>query len=289
MSVKDILLHLRFPFSFFLMPIFWLALSQQNEGDWWLNLLIFVILHLLVYPASNAYNSYFDKDETSIGGLKNPPKVDRSLWKTANYFDALAILFSFFLVNRFFGILVILYIFVSRMYSWPGVRLKKYAFLSWAIVGLFQGALVYIMVYLGGQNLNWENLPTFFDSTNGSAYLGALMSSTILWAIYPITQVYQHDSDKKNGDITASIKLGIYGTFLAASLFFSISLGIAFLFLPFNFFLRFLFFSLPISIFLGLWILKIRKNKNEVNFKNTMILNTLSSILLNLCFASFYF
>ena len=34
--------------------------------------LIFVILHILVYPASNGYNSYMDRDEGSIGGLKNP-------------------------------------------------------------------------------------------------------------------------------------------------------------------------------------------------------------------------
>jgi 1,4-dihydroxy-2-naphthoate octaprenyltransferase len=28
-------------------------------------------LALLIYPASNAYNSYFDKDEGSIGGFEN--------------------------------------------------------------------------------------------------------------------------------------------------------------------------------------------------------------------------
>ena len=48
---------LRLPFSFFLMPVYWFALSQVVEKDWTRAILIFVILHLLVYPASNGYNS----------------------------------------------------------------------------------------------------------------------------------------------------------------------------------------------------------------------------------------
>lgn len=61
------------------------------------------ILHVLIYPASNAYNSYFDKDEGSIGGLKNPPKVDKKLWQVANVFDVLGILLSLIFVNLAFG------------------------------------------------------------------------------------------------------------------------------------------------------------------------------------------
>jgi hypothetical protein len=40
---------------------------------------IFIILHLLVYPASNGYNSYMDRDETPIGGLKNPSTTHQAI------------------------------------------------------------------------------------------------------------------------------------------------------------------------------------------------------------------
>ncbi|MGB3618624.1 MAG: hypothetical protein WBA12_10935, partial [Catalinimonas sp.] len=51
---------LRVPFSVHLMPIFLFALSQTPAPHWPSAALAFVILHLLVYPASNGYNSYQD-------------------------------------------------------------------------------------------------------------------------------------------------------------------------------------------------------------------------------------
>lgn len=61
---------LRFHFSFFLMPVFWLSLSQVKNIHTGNTIFVFIILHLLVYPASNGYNSYMDKDTSSIGGIK---------------------------------------------------------------------------------------------------------------------------------------------------------------------------------------------------------------------------
>jgi 1,4-dihydroxy-2-naphthoate octaprenyltransferase len=70
--MKSTLLHLRIPFSFFLMPVYWFALSQSSTLHTDKAVLVFILLHLLIYPASNAYNSFYDKDESSIGGLENP-------------------------------------------------------------------------------------------------------------------------------------------------------------------------------------------------------------------------
>ena len=289
MTKKDIFLHLRFPFSLFLMPIYWLAISQQVESDFVKNFWIFVILHLLIYPASNAFNSYYDKDEGSIGGLKNPPKVDINLWYAANVFDGLGVIFSILLVGTWFGILVIFYIAVSRMYSHPKSRLKKYPFLSWAIVGFFQGALVFMMVYTFGQNLTIND---FFEATNASnspLWLGSLFSALILWAVYPITQVYQHEEDARNGDRTISMVLGIRGTFIFCMLFFSFSIVSSYFFLEFKHFLRFLIFSLPIAVFMNWWFLRVWKDETMANFKYTMILNLMASVLLNICFLTMIF
>ena len=53
---------LRLKFSFFLMPVYWFAVSQIIHVRFIHTLLIFFILHVLVYPSSNGYNSYMDRD-----------------------------------------------------------------------------------------------------------------------------------------------------------------------------------------------------------------------------------
>ncbi|MFI5187293.1 MAG: prenyltransferase, partial [Chitinophagales bacterium] len=55
---------LRFHFSLFLLPVFLFALSQLNTINWQNAAIVFFILHVLVYPASNGYNSYMDRDQT---------------------------------------------------------------------------------------------------------------------------------------------------------------------------------------------------------------------------------
>lgn len=80
---KNTLIHLRIPFSLFLMPVFSFALSQSQNPNWTKVVAVFIILHLLIYPASNAYNSYFDKDKGPIGGLENPPPVSKELYYTS--------------------------------------------------------------------------------------------------------------------------------------------------------------------------------------------------------------
>jgi hypothetical protein len=57
--------------------------------------LVFFILHLLVYPASNGYNSYMDRDTGPIGGIKNPLQPTRQLFYTTVLLDITAVLLSF--------------------------------------------------------------------------------------------------------------------------------------------------------------------------------------------------
>ena len=80
MFSKSTFLHLRIPFSYFLLPVYLFSLSASPNLNESKLLWVFVILHFFLYPASNGYNSYFDKDEKSIGGLKNPPPVTKGLY-----------------------------------------------------------------------------------------------------------------------------------------------------------------------------------------------------------------
>jgi 1,4-dihydroxy-2-naphthoate octaprenyltransferase len=289
MSLRDILLHLRIPFSVFLLPIYFLALSQQTHSFLNENFWLFIILHIFIYPASNAFNSYWDKDESSIGGLKSPPKVDGKLLITANVFDFLGLFLSFIFFNlEVFG-LVLLYILVSRAYSWSGIRLKKMPIVSWLIVGFFQGAFIFTLVYAAGQHFSVIESLNNMTSNNQNPLLAALFSSLLLWSIYPITQVYQHEADAKAGDITMSIILGKKGTFINTILLFSLATIISFFFLNQKQFILFMVLSLPIALFTMWWFTKVIENPENANFENTMKMNLLSSCMLNLCFGSFLF
>ena len=142
---RNIVTHLRFSFSILLLPVFLFAMSQASSVNWIHAFICFVVLHVLVYPSSNAYNSFMDRDTGSIGGLKNPPVVPQSIYMVSIVFDVLALCISYmFLGFPVFG-LIVSYIIASRTYSYRGIRLKKYPWVGFLIVALFQGSIIYLI------------------------------------------------------------------------------------------------------------------------------------------------
>ncbi len=278
---KSTVQHLRFPFSFFLMPVFLFALSQSAHVNWPTAILAFVILHLLIFPSSNGYNSYQDRDETSIGGLKHPPKVSRNLYYATLFMDTMGVLLALF-VSVFFSLFVLIFVLVSRAYSYRNVRLKKYAVIGFLTVFIFQGAFVFLMASSAITVFSIEN---FFTLNN---IICMSVASLFIGSIYPLTQIYQHEADKKDGVISISYKLGYTGTFLFSALLFSI----ATIFLFYYFDLKheqialvlFLIIMLPVVAKLIMWFYKVRKDNNQANFENTMTMNTLTSTCMNLYF-----
>src|SRR6187431_1320558 len=138
-------LHLRIPFSYFLLPVFLFSLSVSPNITEKTLLWTFLIVHIFLYPASNGYNSYFDKDEKSIGGLKNPPPVNKGLYYLSLTFDVIALVLGYVKINLTFTIMLLVYGLISKAYSHPSVRLKKYPVVSWVVVGLFQGLFTFMM------------------------------------------------------------------------------------------------------------------------------------------------
>src|SRR5436853_1817893 len=127
---------LRIPFSIFLSPLYFFALSQVPDIKWGKAVLIFIILHFLIYPASNGYNSYMDCDTESIGGLEKPPPPSRELYLTSIVLDLTGLLLSL-MVGPLFAAVMLLYVGASKAYSYRGIRLKKYPYLGYFIVILF--------------------------------------------------------------------------------------------------------------------------------------------------------
>lgn len=123
---KNTIKLLRIPFSFFLMPIYFFAVSMSETGlvQWITAMQIFFVLHLFIYPASNGYNSFIDKDEGSIGGIRNPPKATQNLFYASIIFDFFGLLLALY-VGFYFFVGILIYMLISRAYSWKGIRLKN--------------------------------------------------------------------------------------------------------------------------------------------------------------------
>src|SRR5690554_3619360 len=109
-------LHLRIGFSIFLLPVFLFSLAFVEGLEPGGVLLVFVILHFFLYPSSNGYNSYYDKDEESIGGLKYPPKVNKGLRYLSFAFLGASLLLGL-LVNVAFSSMLLVYSLISMAYS----------------------------------------------------------------------------------------------------------------------------------------------------------------------------
>ena len=264
-----------------MLPVFLLACAIAETRDQTNLILCFVALHFFVYPASNGYNSYFDKDEKSIGGLKNPPKVSKELYYVSLIFDAIGLVLACF-VSWEFVLMIFVYGLISKAYSHPAVRLKKYPILGWLAAGIFQGYFTYLLSYIAIANIS------VMDSFTWKVQLPALLSSVLLLGSYPMTQIYQHEEDAKRGDLTMSRLLGILGTFHFTAVAFTLaSAGFVYYFISFSTLanaLLYLLFLSPVLLFFGWWYLKVRKSVSNADFEHTMRLNFLSSLLLNAFF-----
>lgn len=268
---------MRIPFSIFLMPVYWFALLSIDV-DVEKAILVFITLHFFTYPASNGYNSYFDRDEQSIGGLKTPPKVTKELWNLVVIFDALSVVTAL-LVNVYFACMVCVYLMISKAYSYDRIRLKKYPIIGAATVICFQGLFTYLAVQVGASaSYNWIT----------QNFLFGIVSSLFLLGSYPMTQIYQHEEDAKHGDLTLSRMLGVNGTFIFTGIvFFAASAFIITLF-----FMRgemrniiiYLVALFPVNIYFLKWFADFRKGKPVITFERTMRLNAMSSLLLSAAF-----
>src|SRR6267142_4288816 len=279
-------LHLRIPFSYFLMPVYLFALAlsphlNQSRVFW-----SFLIVHLFLYPASNGYNSYFDKDEKSIGGLKNPPPVNKGLYYAALGFDAIAVILSFIKVNALFAVMIFIYGLVSKAYSHPGIRLKKYAVVGWLVAGLFQGFFTFVMCFAGINDFD------IGGTLQSKVLFPAALSSAMLWGNYPMTQVFQHEEDKLHGDHTMSLMLGIRGTFVfVQAVFVLAAIGFVFYFNSFyssDYAYAFLTALGPVVLFFMYWFYRVWRDESKANFSNAMWLNFISATCLNAFFIYFF-
>lgn len=282
MISRSTLVHLRFPFSFFLAPIYVFGLSEAIRPlDPLRATLVFVVLHLLLYPASNGFNSYFDRDEGSIGGIRCPPPVTENLLIWSLLLDILGVTVAAF-VSPWFALVAFVYGAFSKAYSWTEIRWKRSPVFSWLGIGTVQGALVFAATAI----FSGHTQPSLGSATlwTGAAAIGAYYL-----AGYPLTQVYQHEEDARRGDRTISMLAGIRGTFILSGVLFG---GAAALFVAYFAALRhstpatlcFVASQAPLILFFLNWARQVWKDPRHADFRHAMIMNLASSAIMNVFF-----
>jgi len=268
---------LRIPFSFFLSPIYFFALAQVPEINWVNAVLIFIILHFIIYPASNGYNSYMDRDTESIGGLEKPPPPSRQLFWVTIFLDSIGILLSL-VISPIFTLVMLFYIGASKAYSYRGIRLKKFPYLGYLVVIAFQGAVTFWLVYYGSDREHSFSVP----------WQGMMICSLLVGGFYPLTQIYQHQQDLQDGVSTISYKLGYKGTFIFCAFVYILAwVFMAQFFIgkkQGNQLLMIGIFFIPVIVYFIRWFVLVYKNYQQANFKNTMKMNWLAATCTNISF-----
>lgn len=199
-QIYHFLLHLRLHYQFLLLSggylLGGLMAGVMDTSQFWLQ---FLNVHILLFGGATAYNSYWDKDEGPIGGLKNPPKMTRwmhtasLLMMFGGWFWSLEIGWSYFIV---YGLSLILF----WLYSTPHARWKGDPHLSLVAIAFSTG---FNSVLLGSLAAGGSlTLPLL---------LSALGASLVLLSLYPVSQVYQVEEDTSRGDKTFAMRYGVNG------------------------------------------------------------------------------
>ncbi len=249
---------------------------EWNTALIWRLVLAFVVWHLFVYPASNAYNSYQDQDTGPIGDIKHPLPADRSVFYLSLALNFVGLLLAVG-VSLSFALYVLVYIAASQLYSFRKVRLKKYPIPGFLVIFVFQGFWVFISVtsLLPSSAVDWPFM----------LMLG-LSTSFLFGGGYPITQVYQHKQDREDGVETISMLLGVRGTLM----FSAIMNLLGWLILGYYLVQSrgwadlgiYATLMLPSLIFFNSWLMRVLKDAAEANFENVMKMSWLSALCNNL-------
>lgn len=193
-------LHLRLHYQFFLLSggylLGGLLAGEMEVARYWMQ---FLNVHLLLFGGATAFNSYWDRDEGPIGGLKNPPKMTPWMQKASLLFMFAGWLWSFFygwLYFSIFGISLLLF----WLYSTPLARWKGHPVLSLIAIAVSTGTNSVLLGFLAaGGALNW------------ALAAGTAGAALVLLSLYPVSQIFQAEEDQKRGDMTFFIRFGKKG------------------------------------------------------------------------------
>lgn len=199
-QVKNFILHLRLHYQFLLLSGGYLLggfLSGTMDTQQYL--LQFLNVHILLFGGATAFNSYWDKDTGPIGGLKNPPKMNSWMRYVSILMMAAGQIWALYI-----GLIYAAVYFVSFLlfwlYSTPLARWKADPLLSLLAIGFSTGFNSVLLGTLAAGGV-----------ITGSILLSAAGATFILLSLYPVSQIYQVEEDRKRGDRTFALRFGVDG------------------------------------------------------------------------------
>ncbi|HEX7506815.1 MAG TPA: UbiA family prenyltransferase [Polyangia bacterium] len=166
----------------------------------------FLAFHVFLYGGITAYNSYYDRDEGPVGGLRFPPPVSEALLAFSLAVQAAGLGLALF-VGVEFTVLYLIVMVLSVAYSNPRWRWKARPVLSLFVVAFGQGAIGFMGGWLCGSSppIPWLGSP--------SAMLGTAVATLITVGFFPLTQIYQTEEDSARGDRTFAVAFGANRSF----------------------------------------------------------------------------
>ncbi len=158
----------------------------------------FLNVHILLFGGATAYNSYWDKDEGPIGGLKLPPKMTPWMWTASLLIQFIGLTWAVS-VGLKFSVIYATSMLLFWLYSTPLARWKGDPVLSLVAIGVSTGTNSFLLGILaaGQQTLGFSD---------GMVALGVAL---IILSLYPVSQIYQVEEDQARGDTTFAMKFGL--------------------------------------------------------------------------------
>jgi lycopene elongase/hydratase (dihydrobisanhydrobacterioruberin-forming) len=177
------------------------ALRGEHAGPVALGLVLWV---LCLNGGTLALNSAYDKDEGDIAYLRQPPPPPRHLARFSLGLMVLGLLLASLLPGEFQAAYAICLV-LSVLYSVPPVRLKAVPGADWLINMVGFGTLT---PYAG-----WAATGLPLQPAPGVVLLGFC---PLFAALYPLTQIYQFEEDRRRGDRTLALTLGVKRSLLVS-------------------------------------------------------------------------
>lgn len=196
-----LLTHLRLHYQLvFLSPLFALGFLLGARETSATCAVAFLAFHVFLYGGITAYNSYYDRDEGPVGGLRTPPPVTEALLGFSIVMQLLGALMAFY-VGLAFALLYGAIAALSIAYSHPRLRWKGKPIGSLLVVAFGQGTAGFAAGFLAS-GATWP------PSSPLRVVLGAAVATLATVGIYPLTQLYQIEEDASRGDRTFAVEFG---------------------------------------------------------------------------------
>ncbi len=276
-NLKSTFFHLRFNVSFAFLPIFlWAyALSEADiTKNFWYGILI---LHLLIYPASNGLYNYFDQRKGIISGVRRIKPASVLTLVVSLIFLIVGILLSLKVgANYFYAVLI--FSVLSFLFALPSTGIKTKPFYGILIVSISYGLVGFIAGWVCASDLS--GLKDLF-------YISAALSSAgFVAGFYTLSLVYRVSEDsEKTGDLFVE-KLGPAGVFRFTEIIFPISGLLAAIAVAGKFTLYEL---IGVILYFLIWFLVIDRfklnfylQKEAQNYRTIMNFNLTNSLILSL-------